>query len=268
MTRPWPQNSSNEQAAWYNDSEAVNAYETGDVHTLQRVLRLVDDDGKSLVNRDLIPETSLLATAIAHRNDKVVEFLLPRYPSWVVRQTGILRIAFANPDLPTFRLLHSRSPDIINMQFEQSNSSALMEACATSDPTLPNYFLDNGADVSKGGYPEAGALYEAVIQGQPLSLVRRMVDLGAKITGHVVLAAISRQDTSVLGFILDGCFYDCHDLNMKIARQTNNEKIVGMVEHRALNLSKKERRIMAEDEGEPEIPTGGKYRWQLRKRTN
>ena len=248
-----------------NEAEMLDACVTGDDQKLQHLLHAINSHSGPVFDPDLMLAYSLFATAIEQKQCKILNLLLTTYPSLKMFNIGLLRLAFENPDLDIFKLLHARSPDIINMEFELSHSSALMEACVSSDPTLPNYFLDHGADVNEGGFPGAGPLYIAVTLGQPLSFIKRMITAGARITGRVVLAAIRRQDTSILGLVVDDNPDGFDTLDMIVAQETGNEAIIAMVEDAARKLDNRGKEIMGGEVKAPKKHTGGKHWWQFGK---
>ncbi|KAK3169720.1 hypothetical protein OEA41_009104 [Lepraria neglecta] len=248
-----------------NEVEMLDACVTGDDQKLQHLLHAVDSHSDPLFDPDLTLAYSLFATAIQQKQCKILNLLLTTYPSLKMLNIGLLRLAFENPDLDIFKLLHARSPDIINMEFELRHTSALMEACVSSDPTLPNYFLDHGADLNEGGFPGAGPLYTAVTLGQPLWLIKRMITAGARITGIVVLAAIRRQDTSILGLVVDDNPDGFDKLDMMTAQETGNESIIAMVEDAARKLDNREKKIKGGKVKAPKKHTSGKHWWQFGK---
>lgn len=248
-----------------NEAEMLDACVTGDDRKLQHLLHAIDSQSGPVFDPDLMLAYSLFATAIEQKQCKILNLLLTTYPSLSMHNIGLLRLAFENPDLDIFKLLHTRSPDIINMEFEISNQTALMEACVTSDPTLPNYFLDHGADVNEGGYPGAGPLYKAITIGQPFSFIKRLITAGARTTGVTVLAAISRQDTSILALVV----YDNPDgfdtLDFMTAQETGNEAIIAMVEDAARKLDERKKEKMGREVKASKKQTSSKHWWQFGK---
>ena len=248
-----------------NEAEMLDACATGDDQKLQHLLHAVKSHSGPVFDPDLMLAYSLFATAIEQKQCKILNLLLTTYPSLEMVNIGLLRLAFENPDLDILKLLHARSPDIINMEFQMSHTTAFMEACFSSDPTLPNYFVDHGADVNEGGFPSAGPLYSAVTSGQPLWFIKRMITAGARITGLVVLQAISRQDTSILGLVIDDNPDGFDTLDMITAQETGNEAIIAMVEDAARKLDNREKKIMGVEVKAPKKHTGRKHWWQFGK---
>lgn len=223
------------------EMDTVNACAAGDIRRLKEVLYTLDKLGdKRATESNTLPLRQMLTVAIEHKQATVVESLLNAYPQLEMCDVNLLRAAFENPHLPTFKLLHSCSPDIINMEFHVSNSTALVESLVSPDPSIPNYMLDHGALVNEGGYHSLGALEAAVLRKQPLELIEKMVDLGAIIKKTALRFAVGRQDTRILKLLLDHGPYDQSALTC--AHETRNEAVIALVEKRAKNLTKREKR--------------------------
>lgn len=253
-----------EQRVYPNEAKLIAACASGDVCTLRQLLHLFDEkQTDSAVPDDLLPAWTMILTAVEQKQTAIIEILLSTYPQWNMCNPTLLRQAFANPDLKTFELLHSHNPSISNMEFQSSNSTALMESCTGGNPLIPNYLLDHGADVNDGGFPGQGPLYAAVCKRQPVTLVKKMVDLGAIITPAVLQAAIYQQQVSSLEFLLKVGSYDPTNLYVQVARETKNEQIIALMETRAKNLTKAERRLEADRARVKKAESGSRKWWQV-----
>jgi len=253
-----------EQGIYLNEAELIAACASGDLCRLRQLLHLVDENQTdSAVPEDLLPAWMMIFTAVERKHTGILELLLSTYPKWNMYNPIMLRQLFANPDLKTFQLLHSHNPSIINMEFQSSKSTALMESCVGGNPLIPNYLLDHGADVNDGGFPGRGPLHAAVSQMQPVALVKKMVDLGAIITPTVLYAAIQQQQVCSLELLLKFGTYDPSKSYLKMARETKNEKITALVETRAKNLTKAERRLEAERASFKKAASGSKKWWRV-----
>ena len=248
-----------------NETEFIDACVLSDVLKLKRLLHTIDGKPSDRVISDkLVPAWSLLTTAIAQKQFAVLELLLKCYPHWDMCTGSIIREAFANPDVRIFKLLHSHSPGIINMELESNRSSPLMEACCFSeDPQIPNYLLNHGADVLEGGFLNLGPLWAAVTGNHSLALIQKMVGLGAIITSSAIQAAIRRQDLLILQYLLDNRIYESHQFQLKLAQETMNPDVVAMIEDRAKRLNRREKRIMAQELNAQRGYREGKSWWQL-----
>lgn len=94
-----------------------------------------------------------------------------------------------------------------------------------------------------GGFPGQGPLYAAVSQMQPVTIVKKMVELGAIITSAVLRAAVRRQQVSSLEFLLKVGSSVSTNLYLEEARETRNEQIIALIETRARFLQKGERKL-------------------------
>lgn len=138
----------------------------------------------------------LLETAVGHKHPEIVAFLLKTYPQVRVDFDHVLGAAFQNPHLDTFKLLHAHQPDLVLHEFDPWRS-ALSEACdgGRTDPTIPDYLLDHGAAASEAtGGPRGAPLGSAILGGQPVQLIQKMVAKGVPVSGiHVTLCLTARR---------------------------------------------------------------------------
>ena len=154
------------------------------------------------------PATStLLAHAVIHARINILAHLLAIYPTAPVNT--VLGSALAHPDLATFKLLHARDPSIVNHEFEDK-TTALMTACRDGavNPLLPTFLLEHGADPNESGLGLTGPLVFAVQYGQPLSLIKKMVDKGARVTTASINVALRDRRFDVARYFLEKCRID------------------------------------------------------------
>jgi len=90
-----------------------------------------------------------------------------------------------------------------------------------------------------------------------------MVDLGAIITPAVLHAAIYQQQVSSLDFLLKVSSYDPTNSYLEEARETKNEEIIALVETRAKNLTKAERRLEVDSARVKKADSGSKKWWRI-----
>lgn len=244
-------------------ADLIAACASGDITGLQILLHIsIKEQHSSPRDQDTLPAWEMVAAAIERKQPTVVQLLLETYPQWDMCEVWILRVAFANPHLETFKVMHSHSPKIINMEFQSSNGNALIEACTGADPTIPEYLLDHGAWVNEGGCAGCGPLWAAVIQRQLAYLIKKMVHLGAIITGSVLNAAIDRQDPTILEFLLNRCFFKDPDGTLQYATRTNNGEIIALVEKRAKDITKQERKFIA-NKTKPNVGERRGHKWAV-----
>lgn len=213
------------------EGELLKACTTRSHQKLRDLLDFANSGRHSVYDSDLMLTKTLFVIAIERKDCEGVHILLSAYPSLSMRSIDLLRSAFANPDLEIFKLLYDRSPEIINMGFDDHFiSTAFWEACSSSDPTIPNFFLDHGVDAREGGFAGMGPLYKAMEWGQPSWLIKRMVAARADVSSGVISIAIKRNDPYLLSLVVDRQPDGWDVSDMRDARATGNEAIIAMVE--------------------------------------
>ena len=95
-----------------------------------------------------------------------------------------MRLAVEHPDVPTFAVLLNHDRDMLDANLGH-DSTALSKACANKDPELALYLLREGADPNAGGWFRLSTLQLALVQRQPVELIRALVDAGADTTDVV-----------------------------------------------------------------------------------
>lgn len=135
-----------------NETQAaiLSACSSGDLSTLQHLLNNLTNDPRTSDSpkepqypsspsySSLSPRPyEMLATAITNTHPPIISFLLQTYPTLPLSRSAILQPALAHPHQETFKTLLSHDPSIITYEFENQNSTILMEACRTSSPFCP-----------------------------------------------------------------------------------------------------------------------------------
>ena len=106
-----------------------------------------------------------------------------------------------------------------------------MVACrdGAPNPLLPTFLLENGADPNESGLGMAGPLVFAVQYEQPLSLIKMMVEVGARVRAATVCVAIRVRRFDVAQYFLDSCRVDDEaDLEKYVQRdvlESGNEEV-------------------------------------------
>lgn len=154
-----------------------------------------------------IPSTwELLAQAVAAKHIAVVQFILQTYPSLSLSQVlAVVHAVLDNPDPAVLQVLLDHEPGFANFSIDSGMRCFLTEACARPpeeiEPVL-HVLLDNGADVNDGWGPGGGALFAALMGGQPLEVIAKIVDRGGRISTGYVLAAIQRGRSDAVELLL------------------------------------------------------------------
>lgn len=204
----------------------LDACSSGDISTLQRLF--VENgiqpgsktiygvycdpksypQGNPATAKSTIPSTwELLARAVAARHVAVVRFILQTYPSLSLSQAlAVVYAVLDNPDPAILQVLLDHEPGFANFSIDSGMRCLLTEACARSPekivPVL-HVLLDNGADVNDGCGPGGGALFAALLGGQPLEVIAKIGDKGGRISTGCVLAAIRLGRSDAVELLLD-----------------------------------------------------------------
>ena len=182
----------------------------------------------------------MLHAAIENNRCEMLGLLLTMYPTWNNRLEPVMSVHLPNLDLDILKVLHSYEPEIIHIEFEPRGNPILAEVSMGSDPRIPTYLLDHGADVRELKLLHTYALTIAVRYKQPFAVIQKMVECGADIGCMELQWAILRQDATILHFLLNNCQYNYHYLQpriLELARKIHNPVIVSMVESRGEDLS-------------------------------
>lgn len=225
------------------------ACETGD---LVRLISYLDNRGMShptterhdvdMTSQPNLPTPSrMLYAAVAHNQAAIVKLLLATYPGENIATDSLLGCWFANPDLSTLKVLHAHDNDIVNMNMCQQDGLdyLLLDYCRSGDSQLAAYLLDNGADPNIGGsilpcwYP----LPTAILSYQPLSLIRKLIECGAKVSKREVRCATRAKRTDILEFLLFECNWAKNERRLEEAMEavleeayaSNDQDIITLV---------------------------------------
>ena len=206
----------------------------GDVDSLKWLLRITRaNPPESSIEPTQLPKFDMLKAAVEHKHPVILELLLLTYPQWRIYCPRYLDLAYVNPHYQTFSLLHACAPNIINMDFDRSRSTTLMESCRSGNPLIPEYLIDCGADVNGGTFSNYGPLYTAVTYRQPLSLIRKFIGRGASVNRSAIVAAITRQDIPILRLMLDQGTSSDWRYEMQEAYATKDQEVISLVEERS-----------------------------------
>ena len=201
--------------------------------------------------RDSGPPTTsdLLYASISHRQPAILEYLLEIYPDACIAEDILLGPTYANPDLPTLKVLYDHDPSTIEYRMEHTQGcfTLLMEYCGSGDPLLPSFLLEMGANPNENGLIlPIDPLQQATQFGQPLSLILLMIQCHVKIKLFHVLQAIYHKRTDLLDILLHHCqwkfaiYSRCGDKKVvrRAARDQSNDKVIVIVENYMRNQKK------------------------------
>lgn len=229
--------------------EMMQACETGNVLKLQNLF-----DAAGVTIRDHATQRTvdpiyrsgpsaiydMVHKAVTHNRPAILKLLFEIYPSFCISHDALLGSTCANPDLPTFKVLHAHDPSIVNYELDEKGlETLLMDYCRSGDPRLPEYLLDNGADPDWSGPPGIQSpLSAAITSDQPPSLISKIIRCGAEVRTIDVAYAMRQQRTDITALLLSGCQWEAYgtarEVNLKNALQdaheTRNEEIISIME--------------------------------------
>jgi Ankyrin repeat len=107
--------------------------------------------------------------------------------------------------IPCFDILLAYDPSIINYEFDTTENTPLTSACFGSDPEMALWLLERGADPNKGTFIGGCSNLWVAIMGQPLSLIRRLIECGADVQGdaRALDHAVKEGRTDVVAALKD-----------------------------------------------------------------
>ncbi len=237
----------------------MKSCETGNVSKLQDLFDAAGvtrgdnatERGVDPIYRSGPPATSdIVYMAVRHNQPAILKLLFKICPSAVVSNDALLGSEFANPDLPTLKVLHSHDPSIVNHEIGEKGLDTLLEDyCRSGDPQLPEYLLDNGANLNGTGPPSpTSPLLIAVSSDQPLSLISKMIQCGAHVDKFDVMYAMREQRTDIMGMLLSECHWEAYGIpkeNLESALQdahrTKNRDIISLMENCMKNETEKKK---------------------------
>ncbi|KAL8717363.1 MAG: hypothetical protein Q9225_005382 [Loekoesia sp. 1 TL-2023] len=245
------------------EQDIIDACANGDLTAVERFL---EDRGWKDHAPDNLHVYRMVLAAISHKRASIVNLLLDASPEQDFNGTRILFAALENPDLDTFKAIHSHNPNIVRYEYNQYQcDNPLVDACRCGggDPSIPKFLLDHGADPNEGGLLKSGAFYDAVYHGQPLWIIQNMVERGAVISSLMTGLAIQLQRVDVVRYFLENSLFDTSDNLTELAREKGNEEIIRLVEHRSKHLTRKEKKIKADMQKKTKTTKGSKRLWQV-----
>ena len=218
--------------------QLIDACTTGDLCSLKRLLGFTKERPDDTPIEEQLPQLKMVEATITHKQSAVLEFLILTYPRWNICSHYWLRTLFAHPHYQTFSVFHACYPcypGLINEEIDHFNTP-LITSCEGGNPLIPDYLIDAGADVNGGRM--LGALSFALECGQPLPLVRKLIERGAKVNRMDIDAAIRRQDLSILELILSAGTSHKWQQEINEAKKTGNIEVIRMVKTRASILQR------------------------------
>ncbi|KAI0124163.1 hypothetical protein BJ170DRAFT_598485 [Xylariales sp. AK1849] len=155
----------------------------------------------------MMPSTEeLLDRAVATNQLAVVECILQTYPSLEFSEgQGIARTVIRYPNPLILKTLCSHDHNFAHLTMDYGFRTFFTEACEQPPMkivTVLQVLLDEGVDVDDGWGAGGGTLYAAIVGGQPLEIIDKVlelyssqqVDVGARHVG----TAVQRGDTDIL----------------------------------------------------------------------
>ena len=143
----------------------------------------------------------MFEAAVREQHVPMITYLLNIFPTAKIR-SNILVSGMSHRSIPIFSLLLSHDRSILDLEFE-TGATILSSAVWGSDPGLALYLLEEGADPNLGGFGPLSTLCVAV-RGQPLVVIRRLVERGANLHKSFVLqCAAGTGRVDVVEYLLD-----------------------------------------------------------------
>ncbi|KAI1387526.1 uncharacterized protein F4822DRAFT_285401 [Hypoxylon trugodes] len=153
--------------------------------------------------------SQLLRYAVEEKDRDAVRRLLQMNPSIsLMREVRIVDAILDNPDPTILRILCNHQPVFVNFFFPYIHvaESFLTKAC-TKPPNKINsvihVLLDNGAQVNMGRPPDGGALSAAIVCGQSLDIISKIINKGGIINLRTILEAIRLERADVIELLLN-----------------------------------------------------------------
>lgn len=176
--------------------QILQACTDGDLSKLQALLTKLDINpghppikpqsyGQESVG-DSLPFTSeMLEVATRNKHAQNISYIFTTFPTTSVSHS-VISAAIEHKDVSIFSLLFAQEPDILNREVGDHQGPPLSFAVWGSDPSLARFLLDKGADPNLGGFGPLSNLCLAV-RGQPVELIRKMVDRGANVPDEAAM---------------------------------------------------------------------------------
>lgn len=228
-----------------DEQDIIEACAAGDIDKIKPYLEQcsIREPGHPNYNPSHPPSYDFLRAAISHKKSSLLEYLLTFFPYVDLTRDVLLEAALQNPDLDTFRVIHSHNRGVVSHEYDYVRN-ILMEACSGGNPLIPSYLLDHGANPEYGGLGGHGGPLESAVQhGQPIQIIKKMVEYGAYIREHHQYLALYLRRLDVLEFLLTSGSYDPRGKLLEHARETGDKTIIALVEKRAKNLTRHEQKL-------------------------
>lgn len=225
----------------------LTASTAGDIPTLQQLLEKSSDESVGCQMTTPRPDT-LLERAVAAKQTDMVKFILQSYPSLNLGQShNVVHAVLDNPDAEILQVLCNHDSGFANFSIDYSIQTLFTEAC-TKPPeqitSVLNVLLDNGLDVHDGWGPGGGALFAAILGGQSVSIIDRIVAKGGRISGRCVTGAIRRGDKEVVELLFKHKIELSNAVGVneciEEAKATGDDDIIGIVQSWALTRTVQE----------------------------
>lgn len=168
------------------------------------------------------PTYKLFEAAAASKNPIIILFLLKTYPKFNFWDSRIMDAALTHKDVETFKTMYAHDKRVLDFD-DDHMSTALTESLEGNDTSLANFLLDQGADINNAGWLcRGGAITAAVMNGQSLEMIRRILDKRPDNMGIscAVNPAIHNNRVDVLELFRErGCLQRQHLSDQNITRQ-------------------------------------------------
>ncbi|KAL8634727.1 MAG: hypothetical protein Q9228_007697 [Teloschistes exilis] len=249
------------------EQEMLEACAAGDTDRVKQFVSDTNADkgGDWIYHADHPSLYGLMAVALYHRKPAIVQYLLQTFPKIPIdlHANGLLQIALRNPDLETFRVIYSHNPRVAYCEAMSGNDNTLTESCRSGDPVIPNFLLDHGVDPSQGGLFRNGCLRDAIQYDQPLDLIVKIVKCGGRIEENETMIAAQYGRIDVLRYLLSNGPYDLRGHLLRVAHESGNKEIISLVEERAKNLTKHEKKKLSKLRKKEKNDSDDGRKWQI-----
>ena len=98
-----------------------------------------------------------------------------------IKDDSILLAALESRSIPIITILLQHEPTVINHELE-GMTTLLTNSFSYSDPAIPNFLLNNGANPNIGIVAHMSSLFFAIGAPQPLQVITKMLDKGADVS--------------------------------------------------------------------------------------
>lgn len=206
-----------------------------------------------LITGCMIPPTEeLLDRAVATKQLVVVKFILQTYPSFNLSQgQGIARTVIRHPDPTILKALCDHDGNFASLSMDYGFRTFFTQACEqppTQIVPVLHVLLDYGADVDDGWGPGGGALYTAIIGGQPVEIIDKVLALHSSqhvpVSERQVIAAMWRGDQDIVAALFSSARVetrtDVAERYITQAEKTGDKAIITLTRGWVDNMAKKD----------------------------